>query len=206
MLTPSSLQSLVGRIDIYLLDQILRGNIQPGMRVMDVGCGNGRNLVYFMRTGFSVRGLDPDPHAIEAVRAMAHELAPSLPDDAFRVEPSEASSFDDACADVVISNAVLHFSRDHEHFDAQLDGAWRLLAPGGLFFARLASTIGLQDRVQRLDDGRGQQPDGSSAYLVDLESLLSHTRRLGAQLVDPIKTTNVQNLRAMTTWVLHKPG
>lgn len=206
MLNPDQLHRLLGRIDIYLLDQILRGNIQPGMRVMDVGCGNGRNLVYFMRTGFTVMGLDPDPHAIEAVRAMAHELAPTLPDDAFRVEPSEASSFDDACADLVISNAVLHFSRDHEHFVAQLDGAWRLLAPGGLFFARLASSIGLPDPVRPQADGLTLQPDGSSSYLVDLESLLAHTRRLGGQLVDPIKTTNVQNMRAMTTWVLHKPG
>jgi len=48
------------------------------------------------------------------------------------------------------------------------------------------------------------QPDGSEAYLVDEGRLLAATARLGAELVDPIKTTNVQGLRCMTTWVLRR--
>lgn len=201
---PDELSGHLGRIDIYLLDQILRGHIQPGMRVMDVGCGQGRNLIYLMRSGFAVAGLDPNPAAIEAVRDLARVLAPHLPADAFRVESAEASTFPAACADLVISNAVLHFSRDHAHFNAQLDGAWRLLAPGGLFFARLASSIGLNNSVEPLGGGRFTQPDGSVGYLVDLEALLSATERLGGELIDPIKTTNVQEMRCMTTWVMRK--
>ena len=199
---PDELSNYLGRIDIYLLDQILRGHIQPGMRIMDVGCGHGRNLVYFLRSGFDVAGLDPSPVAIEATRALARDLAPRLPPDAFRLETAESSTFPEACADVVISNAVLHFAKDHSHFQAQLDGAWRLLAEGGLFFARLASSIGLGRPVQAPDGGA--RPSGSAGYLVDLETLLVATERLGGELVDPIKTTNVQEMRAMTTWVLRK--
>ncbi len=204
MLAPHELQSLFGHVDVYVFDQLLRGNIAAGMRVLDAGCGGGRNLVYLMQAGFDVSGLDPDPQAITAVRRLAQRLAPRLPADAFRAESLEASSFPDACADVVLCNAVLHFARDHDHFDAELDGAWRLLAPGGLFFARLASSIGIEDRVTTRGGGRFAQPDGSERYLVDTDRLLAAGARLGGELVDPIKTTNVQGLRCMTTWVLRR--
>ncbi|MEM7356481.1 MAG: class I SAM-dependent methyltransferase [Acidobacteriota bacterium] len=199
------IQQLFGRIDVYLFDQILRGNITAGMRIFEAGCGNGRNLVYLMQAGYEIMGLDRDPRAVDAVRRLADELAPHLPADAFRVEPLEASTFPDACADVVLCNAVLHFARDHDHFDAELDGAWRLLAPGGLFFARLGSSITLEDQVTPRGHGRFVQPGGYELYLVDLERLLAATERLGGELVDPIKTVNVQGLRCMTTWVLRKP-
>ena len=205
MIDPSQLQATFGNIDVYVFDQLLRGNIAPGMRVFDAGCGGGRNLVYLMRAGFEVAGLDRDPRMIAAVRRLAQVHAPHLPRDAFRVESLESSTFPDACADVVLCNAVLHFARDHDHFDAELDGAWRLLAPGGLFFARLASSIGIEDVVRpRGNGGRLVQGDGSEAYLVDMDRLLAATERLGGELVDPIKTTNVQGLRCMTTWVMRR--
>ncbi len=204
MIDPHRLQELFGGIDVYVFDQLLRGNVAPGMRVFDAGCGGGRNLVYLMQAGFEVSGIDRDPRAIEVVRSLARMHAPHLPKGAFRVEALESSTFPDACADVVLCNAVLHFARDHHHFDAELDGAWRLLAPGGLFFARLASSIGIEDSARPRGGGRFTQPDGSEAYLVDLDRLLAATERLGGELVDPIKTTNVQGLRCMTTWVLRK--
>lgn len=205
MLPPTKIRELFGPIDIYLFDQILRGNIQPGMRVMDVGCGGGRNLHYLMRAGFEVQGLDPNPEAIEQVRGLARKLAPHLAPNAFRVETMENSTFPDTCAEVVLCNAVLHFSRDTAHFDAQVLGAWRLLAPDGLFFCRLASSISVEDQVTPRGSGRFVQGDGHERYLVNQNQLLATTARLNAQLVDPIKTTNVQGLRAMTTWVLRKP-
>ena len=204
MLAPDQLRPLLGHIDIYLFDQILRGNIASGMRIFDAGCGGGRNLVYLMQAGFEVMGLDRDPRAVQTVRSMARRLAPHLPEESFRVESLEDSSFEDGCADVVLCNAVLHFARDHDHFNAELEGAWRLLAPGGLFFARLASSIGIEDRVQPRGGGRFASPDGSVSYLVDLDRLLAATERLGAELVDPIKTTNVQGMRCMTTWVMRR--
>ncbi len=205
MIAPGELQATFGNIDVYVFDQLLRGNIAPGMRVLDAGCGGGRNLVYLMQAGFDVSGIDRDPRAIESVRRLARRHAPHLPAEAFRAESLESSTFPGGCADVVLCNAVLHFARDHHHFDAELDGAWRLLAPGGLFFARLASSIGIENRIRPLGaDGRCAQPDGSEAYLVDMDRLLAATERLGGELVDPIKTTNVQGLRCMTTWVVRR--
>jgi SAM-dependent methyltransferase len=195
-----SLQEQFGPIDIYLFDQLLRGRIAPGMRIFDAGCGSGRNLVYFLREGYEVFGVDADARAVEAVR----RVAPHLPAANLRVEGLESLSFPDEFADVVLSSAVLHFARDDAHFAAMLRGTWRVLKPGGLLFCRLASSIGMEQQVRRVAGRRFQLPDGSERYLVDESLLLAFTRELGGDLLDPLKTTVVQNQRCMTTWVVRK--
>jgi len=202
MVTP--LQQQFGPIDIYLFDQLLRGRIAPGMRILDAGCGSGRNLVYFLREGYEVYAADLDADAIADLRERAAQLAPSLPAENFRVESVAAMSFPEAFADVVISSAVLHFARNDRQFQAMLRGSWRLLAPGGLFFCRLASSIGIEHQAKHIDGRRYLLPDGSERYLVDEALLMELTADLGGALADPLKTTVVQNQRAMTTWVVRK--
>jgi tellurite methyltransferase len=198
------LSSLFGPIDIYLFDQLLRGRISPGMTVLDAGCGGGRNLVFLLQQGYPVFALDPDPGVIRTVRALAGELAPALPVTNFRAEAVESSSFPAGAADVVVSNAVLHFARDEAHFRAMLLGCWRLLRPRGLFFCRLASSIGMENRFHPLGGRRFALLDGSERFLVDEAYLLAWTAELGGTLLDPLKTTVVQDQRCMTTWILRK--
>jgi len=174
------------------------------MLIFDAGCGNGRNLVYLLREAYEVYGVDTDPRAIEAVRRLAASLQPALPASNLRVEAIEDTSFEEVFADVVISSAVLHFARDDAHFDAMLRGAWRVLKPGGLFFCRLASSIGVESQVKPVAGRRFLLPDGSERYLVDEARLTALAKELGAELEDPLKTTVVQNQRSMTTWVLRK--
>jgi SAM-dependent methyltransferase len=193
-----------GQIDIYLFDQILRGRIAPGLRIVDAGCGGGRNLVYFLKNGFEIFGVDGDPRAIASVRRLARQLAPTLPEANFRIEPVEQMTFPDGFADVVLGSALLHFARDDRQFSGMLREMWRVLKPGGLLFCRLASDIGMETRVQRIDGRRFVLPDGSERYLVDEAMLLALTRDLGGRLLDPLKTTIVQDQRCMTTWVVGK--
>jgi len=208
MAQPLSPREQFGPIDIYLFDQILRGRITPGSRILDAGCGSGRNLVYFLRNihneNYEVYGADSDLQAVAAVRRLAASLAPDLPADNFRLDPVEAMSFPDAFADLVISSAILHFASSDEQFEAMLNGSWRKLKPGGLFFCRLASSIGIGHLIQPVSGRRHLLPDGSVRYLVDEALLLQSAERLGADLLDPLKTTVVQNQRSMTTWVLRK--
>ncbi|HLY98386.1 MAG TPA: class I SAM-dependent methyltransferase [Candidatus Angelobacter sp.] len=199
-----NLQEQFGPIDIYLFDQILRGRISPRARILDAGCGSGRNLVYLLREGCEIFGVDSNPRAVEEIRRLAASLAPALPEENFRAEAMEAMSFPDAFADVVLSSAVLHFARDDDHFLAMLRGAWRVLRPGGFFFCRLASSIGMEHRMKSMAGRRCLLPDGSERYLVDEELLVRLTRELGGELADPLKTTIVQNQRCMTTWVVRK--
>jgi ubiquinone/menaquinone biosynthesis C-methylase UbiE len=201
---PLNLQEWFGGIDIYLFDQLLKGRLVPGMKILDAGCGSGRNLVYLLKSGFEVFGVDESSAALAQTRRLAARLSPHTPADNFRVEPVERMSFADAGFDVVLSSAVLHFARDEERWQRMLSEMWRVLKPGGLFFARLASSIGIEDKITLIDERRYLLPDGSERFLVDEEMLLRVTAELDGEFLDPIKTTVVQNLRSMTTWCLRK--
>jgi tellurite methyltransferase len=200
----TNLNDQFGNIDIYLFDQLLRNRIKPGMRILDAGCGFGRNLVYLLREGFETFGMDSDPRALQETRRLAASIAPTLPLDNFRLETVEAMSFPDAFADVVISSAVLHFATSENHFQSMLAGAWRVLKPGGLLFCRLASSIGIENQIRPISGRRFELPDGSERHLVDEALLVKLTQELGGELADPLKTTVVQNQRSMTTWIVRK--
>lgn len=226
MQTSINLQEWFGGIDIYLFDQLLKGRIVPGMRVLDAGCGAGRNLVYFLRSGYEVFGVDESGPQIAQIRQMAAALAPHLPAENFWVgsverlsadfadyaasnPPANAGSTDksqsaSADFDVVLSSAVLHFARDEDQWQAMVNEMWRVLKPGGMLFARLASTISVEDQIKLIEGRRYRLPDGSDRFLVDAEMLQRVTAALGGEFLEPIKTTVVENMRAMTTWVLRK--
>ena len=197
-----TVQEQFGQIDIYVFDQILRGNIGAGMKVLDAGCGYGRNLVHLLRDGAEVFAVDANAEAVEHVKALAAELAPGLPGKNFQVAAVEAMSFEDGFADVVICNSVLHFARDEEQFLAMVTELWRVLRPGGLLFCRLGSRIGME--FPRVRANVYRIGDGSEWFLVDEASLMNMTEQMGGLLVDPLKTTIVQDYRCMTTWVVRK--
>ena len=199
-----TLEEQFGQIDIYVFDQILRGNIAAPMRVLDAGCGFGRNLVYLLREGCEVFALDAQEEAVAHVRALAAELAPALPSGNFRVGAIDKMPFADGFADVVICNSVLHFARDERHFVAMVEELWRVLRVGGLLFVRLGSRIGMD--FEPLGGHLYRIGDGSAWFLVDEAVLLRMTEQMNGVMVDPLKTTVVQEYRCMTTWVLRKRG
>jgi ubiquinone/menaquinone biosynthesis C-methylase UbiE len=157
-----------------------------------------------MRQGNEVFGVDQNPEAIEHVRFLAKTLSSNIRAENFQVSTVENMPFPDESFDVVISSAVLHFAGSDRHFTKMLAEMWRVLKPGGLFFARLASSIGIEEKIKFIGSGRYLLPDGSERFLVDEEMLNSATERLGGIQIEPLKTTNVQNLRCMTTWILRK--
>ena len=201
-----TIQEQFGQIDIYLFDQILRGNIAPGMRVVDAGCGRGRNLLYLLREGYEVFGVDTDAAGVASLRQTVEEVAPGLPSGNFQVAAIEAMPFPDAFADVVVCHSVLHFARDEAHLDAMVRGLWRVLRPGGMLFCRLGSQIGAWNGIEfeAVGQGRFRMSHGAEWFLVDEARLMGLTRALGGELIDPLKTTVVQGQRCMTTWVVRK--
>ncbi len=203
-LNMENIREIFGDIDIYLFDQIQKGRFTREMKILDAGCGGGRNLIYFLRTGCDVFAVDQNPEAIEQIKYFAKILAPHLPVENFQTAAIEKMPFPDAHFDWVISNAVLHFATNKNQFDKMMQEMWRVLKPNGALFARLASSIGIENLIIPTENGRYELPDGSERFLVNEDLLIKTTEKLGGTFLEPLKTTNVQNLRCMTTWILYK--
>lgn len=200
----NNLQQTFGNIDIYLFDQLLKGRFDHCQTILDAGCGAGRNLVYFMQNDFDVYGIDQNAEAVEAVRQLSAKLSSRHAHNKFRVSGVEDMPWAGDFFDLVICSAVLHFAKNEQHFDSMVRSLWQVLKPGGYLFARLASDTGIEKSVVSIGNGRYLLPDGSERFLVNEQALLRYTTELGGTLYEPIKTTNVQNLRCMTTWCVQK--
>lgn len=203
--TAARLRDQFGEIDIYLFDQLLRGRFDRRPRVLDAGCGDGRNLRYLLAEGFTCFASDRDARAVARVRQLAAQLSPATPEWQFYVGELDRLPWPDASVDAVICSAVLHFADDEPHFGRMVGEMWRVLAPGGLLFTRLASNIGLEP-VLGPGGRRVRLPDGSERFIVDEPMLMDWTVRLDGRLADPLKTTVVQGMRSMTTWCVVKEG
>ena len=185
--------------DIYLIDQILKGRFDHTKRVLDVGCGTGRNLPYFLHGDFEVFGLDSDE---KQINELIHNKQVNRAN--FKVARANNIPFNNLEFDLIICNAVLHFANDKEHFERMLQSMWNRLEQGGILFMRLASNIGIEPLIEPMGNGKYALPDGTIRYLVDQNELLKYTENMNATLVEKIKTTNVQDIRCMTTWILKK--
>lgn len=190
--------------DIYVIDQVMRERFTPAMHVLDCGCGGGRNGLFLMRMGLTVSFCDRNPDAIKALRSRieSEDFAGSLG----RIESCEIDEmpFEHASFDAVISNAVLHFARDELHFAKLLESMWEVLKPGGIFFARVSTTDGVLDHLTPLGADRYRLPTGQEWFLVDVKRLKEMSDALCGELIDPVKSSLVDEQRTMTTWVMRK--
>ena len=199
-MTYKELNKTLGNIDIYLLDQILKGRYPKRMRILDAGCGEGRNLVYFLNNGFEVYGIDPNPMAIKMLQMMAK----NVPKDHFIVCPIEELPFDDAFFDAVICSAVLHFAQDHQHFLQLFDKLYKVLKKNGHLFIRMTTDIGLDLKGNAMGGGTYRLPDGSIRYLITRPMISRLQNDYGFRLLEPVKAVNVDGVRSMLMLMLQK--
>jgi SAM-dependent methyltransferase len=197
-----ALNAELAGMDIYLLDQVLKGRFAPGSRILDAGCGAGRNLAWFGRNGFEVYGIDADATAIARVREAGIAPAENLVAGSVTSLPWPDGHFHG-----VICNALLHVLPGRTELEQAVRETWRVLAPGGVWFARVATSLSMEQHAIALENGRYRMPGTRwDILLLGLDEMLQMTSQLGAMLLEPIKTVNVQNQRAMATWVLQKPA
>ena len=94
---------------------------QPGERILDLGCGEGRLTQALIKAGGSVLGIDTSPEQIAQAQAEGIDAV---------VMDAQALFVPERSFDAVFSNAVLHWMRD---IDAVLAGVHKALKPGGRF-------------------------------------------------------------------------
>jgi tellurite methyltransferase len=198
------LNAQLGNIDIYLLDQILKGRFEGKSKVLDVGCGEGRNLIYLAREGFDVYGFDQNPSALQMLRYLLKGINPDFDERKLIEGNAESLPLPAAYFDIVISSAVLHFAQSVEAFHKQIAELFRVVAPGGILFIRMTSDIGLPDTTEDQGNGRYLIPDGSVRFLLTRGLIEEIVDKFSWQLIEPVKTTVVNDVRCMTTLVLRK--
>ncbi len=197
------LNSMLGNIDIYLLDQILKGRFDSGMKILDAGCGEGRNLIYFMREGFTVNGIDENPLAIKYLQTVARSINKSIPEENFITGDLRDVQFPDEYFDVVLSSAVLHFSEGESDFQMMFSELIRVLKPGGILFLRMCTKVGLKN-LEYVSKGTYKLPDGTIRYILTEEILEGLVEKYSLQYLEPFKSVVVHGQRSMATLVLKK--
>ncbi|QDH78318.1 class I SAM-dependent methyltransferase [Echinicola soli] len=201
----AELNKLLGNIDIYLLDQILKGRFTKDMRILDAGCGEGRNLIYFLHEGFQVFGVDLNPTAIQMARIYAKTIDREYDPLRLQVAPVEDIPFHQGAFQAVISSAVLHFARDTAHFYAMFDEMMRVLAPGGKLFLRMTTGFGgMETASEKVGEGMFRLLDGSTRFLLTEELMKQVMIKYRLRYVEPPKSVLVHDLRAMGVFVMEK--
>ncbi len=194
------IEELLGQTDIYLIDQIMKGRYQKDERILDAGCGGGRNLHWFLKNNLTVFGIDINTSAILGLK----EKNADIPSDRFQVAGLHATPFDDQFFDHILVSAVLHFAESTAHFFSMVTELTRILKPGGSLFIRMASDIGIEDKVKRIGDGVYAIPDGSRRFLLTRSLLSQLMEKFPLEFIEPFKTVNVEDIRCMSTLVLRK--
>lgn len=197
------LNHLLGNIDIYLLDQILKGRFPKNYKILDAGCGEGRNLIYFIRSNYKVYGIDKNVDSIEMLKHLSRSVNLKYPRDRFLVGDVRDMPFKNGEFGAIISSAVLHFAENESEFKNQFSELVRILKPGGILFVRIATIIGIEHSVKFLETGKYLQPDGSVRFL--LTRKLLHFIENQMDFIEPFKVVLVDNQRCMSTMVLKKP-
>lgn len=192
-----------GNLDIYIFDQLLKGQISKEHCILDAGCGSGRNHYYFVKKGYDLYAFDRNEEALDVAIHQAKEFAYNTTVKFVKADMVQMP-YEDGQFDWIINVAVLHFAESKEHFEQMLSELWRVCKKGGKLIIRLASTIGIEHLIKPLGNQRFLLPDGSERFVVTENDILDYTHKMEATLFEPIKTTNVQNLRCMTTWCLQK--
>jgi ubiquinone/menaquinone biosynthesis C-methylase UbiE len=189
----------VGDIDLFLLDLILRGEVKNGMKILDAGCGSGRNLFYFLKQGFYIKRIDKRESEVRAANFLSRSLGKGdicLHSSLLNI-PFDKDSFD-----FIVCSRVLHFADSSKDFNEMMAELARVLSPGGVLYLAMDSIIGLGDKVQKVDKFKYQFQDGSIRFALT-ESLLEEIENHWFHIIDP-RTVSFNSQHAETTLVMQK--
>lgn len=194
-----NLKQNIEDVDIYILDQILKDRYHPDDKILEAGCGNGRNLKWFYKNGFEIHGSDINSKRLENCKTIYAEQKEHFIEAKLEQMPYESDSFEH-----IICIAVLHFANDINQYLKMFEELLRILKPQGSLLIRTATNIGIENQVREMSNGVFNLPDGSTRFLLTNEILHSLESDNRFKWIENVKTTIVKDKRAMTTLVIKK--
>ncbi|NHE57068.1 class I SAM-dependent methyltransferase [Cyclobacterium plantarum] len=200
----NALNKLFGNVDIYLLDQLLKGRFNKEMIILDSGCGEGRNTHYFIQQGYKILGTDRNPTAINMARITAKTLDPTFDPERFQVANVEELPFHDGAINAIISSAVMHFADDLAHFMSMMQEQMRVLAQGGLFWLRMCTDAGGCFSQGTEVQQKQQLPDGTERFILTEDLTRTIMQQFGLIPLEPMKSVLVHGQRAMGVFMFQK--
>jgi len=189
-------QAILGKVDIYLIDQILKNRYAPDDSILDAGCGEGRNLKWFYANNYKISGIDTDIERLENAKLIYPKSAAN-----FQVGDLNALPYGENEFNHVICSAVLHFSENEKHFFTMFSELVRVLKPQGTLLIRMGSNIGLDGNMPYLKES---QTNRAGTFFLTREHINKIRENYNIELIELVKTTNVEDKRAMTTLVIKK--
>ncbi len=196
----NSISKLLSQTDIYLIDQIMKGRYQENEKILDAGCGSGRNMHWFRQNNFEVYAIDTNNEIISQLRS----ANAAIPKENFLVSSVDKTPFRNNYFDHIVCIAVLHFATNKTHFKKMFGELVRIVKPGGSLLFRIAADIGFEDKIHLIGDGVYKLPDGTDRFLLTKELLAECMQENNLSFLEPFKTVNVDDLRCMSTLVLRK--
>ena len=185
-------------MDLSLIDAILKGYLPASGTVLDVGCGEGRNGLYFIRTGFEYLGIDQDSSKIRLLEYLSSSL--SNANASFKVGKMQEISFENRF-DLVVASRILHFSEDRLDFLSIWEKLISSMKAGAVIYFAMDSAIATEFVLQKTN-GFSEFCDGRVSFA--LTEPLYQEMKVDLVEVEPLKTIIYQNQRVQSFGLLRK--
>lgn len=184
--------------DIYLIDQIFKGRYQNDDSVLFAGCGTGRNMAWFYNQNFNISAVDKNDETLAVVKETYPNISSIVKGNL------NGLHYKNENFNHIICSAVLHFAESEKEFDVWFKELIRVLKPEGSLFIRMTTNIGVQQTIKEIGKGIYYLKDETNRFLITRKKLEKLLLQFNLELIEPFKTTVVEDLRSMATIVLKK--
>ena len=160
--------------------------IRDRHRLLEIGCGQGRNIIPFLNLEKDIYGIDMDEKNVALCKLIATSLGrdPSF----FSKANARMLPFENDFFDAIINCRVMHFAKNGHDFKQQWKEQFRVLKKGGFLYVCTDTSINNEEIVQSTDGERSWFNDQSKRILLTEQLFDLVNLHNNFKLLEPLKT------------------